>query len=597
MIAFLAITFFLQQAPGQEDPRTRFNAAVDMAKAGQVDEAMAIWLAVLPEIEAEHRPSVHRALGLAYAQQGKLPEAWHHLTLFVQVKEEGKATKTRARLQEVQSALIETHRKVTIACDPKEAQVYLGTGPDGPAYSSPLTWWFPPGRHFVYVTANGYSPRTEPVDVSDQCIETLRTVILAPLVPAADGTLEPLDASEVERQFELAARTGQVALLSDLARRHGALIKGLACAKAWTPAVRAFDNLDCRPDVFRILLDVGVQACIDSTLLAQALDRGCVELVDLLLPLMSPAEIATATSAMVTSRFEESPPEEAERMLSLLTRLRAFLADACAAKAPGEVCESVGKLDLRTEQWFASMARRNSAENLRGFFANHAALARKHNCAMTRRLVSDMTSDSDCQRIFDKLAGFYQHGDSLCPMADLFEYVCRHRCEPLARLLVPDLPEQELARASMWYNDGNRYQASDAQDSSVVSFDKAMDLGRYLVEANRKLCLPQNPDSASCKAAAHVEKQMQVTQERMDYLRSPEFIFGESCDLLAQVAQIDQDVAQFKRLARESGSNAHADSIRVYLTNKDRLLKWLDLNKARYRKASGKRFNPKDCPK
>jgi len=568
-----------------------------MAKAGQIDEAMAVWLEVLPLIEDQYRPSVHRALGLAYAQQGKLPEAWHHLTLFVAAREEGKAAKTRARLQEVQSALIDTHRKVTIACEPREAQVYPAAGAEGPAYTCPLTWWFPPGRHFVHVAAQGYAPRTEPVDVSDQCVETLRTVILAPLVPASDGSMQPLDAREVERQFELAIKTGQTTLLKDLAKRHGDLLKGLPCARAWTTAVRNIANTDCRPEVFRILLDTGVQACIEPSLLTQALDRGCPELVDLLLPLMSPVDVARGAIAMVTSRFEESPPEEAERVLEMLTRVRGYTADACAAKAPEPVCDCVSTLDRLTEQWFANMAKRNQPDNVRAFLANHASLARKYNCAMTRRVVSDMSMDTDCAKALGRLSAFYQPGDILCPMADLFEYVCRHRCGDIAGVLVPDLPPDELARATLWYNDQNRYYVSDVHEGTIVGFERAMALGDLLIGANRKHCTLDAPDSVNCKAIAHVEKQMQVTRDRVAHLQSPEFLFSESCDLVAQIARFDQDIARLKMLARESGSDAPADSIRAYLINKERIQVWLKTNKDKYRKAAGKKFDPRKCPK
>jgi hypothetical protein len=298
---------------------------------------------------------------------------------------------------------------------------------------------------------------------------------------------------------------------------------------------------------------------------------------------------------MTTSRFEESPPAQSERMLTLLTRVRAYTADACAAKAPESVCESVDVLDRLTEQWFSNMARRNKAEHLRGFLANHAALARKYGCSMTRRVVSYMSSDPDCAPTLERLSAFFQGGDSLCPMADLFEYVCRHRCVDIARLLVPNLPADELARASNWYNDGNRYYVSDVHDGTIVGFDQAMALGGLLIEANRPHCAPSNPESPNCKAIEHVEKQMKVTRERLEYLQSPEFIFGQSCDLVEQIALLDQDIARLKKLARESGSASPVESLRVYLQNKERIAGWLEVNKVKYRKASGKRFDPGKC--
>ena len=64
----------------ESDPVERFNQAVDLAKSGKIEDAIGIWLDVLDEVEPEYRPKVHRALGLAYADTGRLPEAWHHLT-------------------------------------------------------------------------------------------------------------------------------------------------------------------------------------------------------------------------------------------------------------------------------------------------------------------------------------------------------------------------------------------------------------------------------------------------------------------------------------------------------------------------------------
>jgi len=194
----LAVAACLCQSPAawcQETAtsKKRFNQGVALAKQKQYEAAISVWLDVLDELDEEYVPKAHKALGLACKKLGMLPEAWHHLTLYLKtgVNEDLKAV---AWLEQVEGELAKTHRRVAISCDPAGTKLYFGQSAEGPAYHCPLTWWFPPGKRHVHATKEGCSPKTVEVHVRERGEQGGHTIRLAGIAKEPEtGATNPPD--------------------------------------------------------------------------------------------------------------------------------------------------------------------------------------------------------------------------------------------------------------------------------------------------------------------------------------------------------------------------------------------------------------------
>ena len=99
-------------------PQERFNQAVELVTGGEYGKAVRICLNVLEQLPDSEQPRVHKLLGYAYKKLDMLPESWHHLTSYLQSS--GKEDTTAGGwLQEVETALKQTHVKVSFACSPE----------------------------------------------------------------------------------------------------------------------------------------------------------------------------------------------------------------------------------------------------------------------------------------------------------------------------------------------------------------------------------------------------------------------------------------------------------------------------------------------
>ena len=168
-------------AVGEEDPNKIYNDGLDLAQDGRFEEAVGLWTGILGSVAPEHRPHVHKALGLAYRKLARPAEAWHHAARYLELSE-GRDSQAASWLAELESALSKENRKVVVSCTPGSAEVHLGESAVGPAYACPLTWWFEPGRHSVFVVAAGHRPQSLTIEVMALGDSGLRTVALQPLI-------------------------------------------------------------------------------------------------------------------------------------------------------------------------------------------------------------------------------------------------------------------------------------------------------------------------------------------------------------------------------------------------------------------------------
>ncbi len=166
VVSLLAFWVTSAGASPPEDPQEHFNRAVELAKAGKYDEAVGLCLNVLEDLPEPERPRVHKLLGFAYRKLDQRPEAWHHLSMYLQST--GKADDAiREWLGEVEEQLKGTHIKVTLTCDSEGVSLGVKSASSNlqPVYDCPLTWWFEPGKRQVLAGKTGHQPRTVEITV------------------------------------------------------------------------------------------------------------------------------------------------------------------------------------------------------------------------------------------------------------------------------------------------------------------------------------------------------------------------------------------------------------------------------------------------
>ena len=170
-----SIDLFLRRAL-QKEPGKRPQTALAFRKA-------------LEKALNEHDASPET---VAYKKLKRLPEAWHHLTLYLKSvpKQDLKAGKW---LQGAERELERSHKKISLTCDPGGVMLSLrldqardGQPPASglqPPYPCPLTWWFRPGKHNIYAVKEGYKPRTVQIDVRERGDQGTREIKLDAIAP------------------------------------------------------------------------------------------------------------------------------------------------------------------------------------------------------------------------------------------------------------------------------------------------------------------------------------------------------------------------------------------------------------------------------
>jgi len=176
----------------EQSPSQLLEQATDLAREERFDEAIGIWLGVLDRLNEDDLAVTEKKLGIAFQQTGRLPEAWHYLSLYVG-SSTGEGDEAMAGwLQEVETSLKQTHMMVTLTCDPPGSVLGISAS-QSPSFSvsqpCPLVWWFLPGQYQVQAAAPGYQPRTVEIDVRKTDDSGMREIRLAGVVP--DGPSLP----------------------------------------------------------------------------------------------------------------------------------------------------------------------------------------------------------------------------------------------------------------------------------------------------------------------------------------------------------------------------------------------------------------------
>lgn len=186
LVVFLVIALLVPGVAKAQNKRTPEELAKleeqawKAADSGDFKKAIAIWEEIMDEIAGEGRNAIQKNLASAYLMLKEYPASWYYLTTYLE-NTSRKDVKAARQLEKLERKLNSTHRKVFITCDPEAASVYFGLEATGTAYKCPITWWFKPGKQFVYVTKDGFRPQSAQYDVRERGEKGAWTVKLAEL--------------------------------------------------------------------------------------------------------------------------------------------------------------------------------------------------------------------------------------------------------------------------------------------------------------------------------------------------------------------------------------------------------------------------------
>jgi hypothetical protein len=530
-------------AQEQRDPNQLFNEALDLAREGKTEAAIGLWRTVLEQVEPRFRPSVHRALGLGYGKLGKLPEAAYHLGRFLYTRMASESRKTRDRLAEIEAQLGADHRRVTLACDPGDAVVYLDEQGEGSAYPCPVTWWFPAGRHKVRVARVGYASRVAEIDLTKPAPQQLWTLALEPVKAAP----REVDRGDFARRVYKAARAGHATLLAELSTRHGELFKGLECEHAWSPAMTSICRTSCRTDLVRTLLEAGVQFCSQRDHLEKVIELGCGEVAALMLPRMEDEHVVNAVWSFTSSSLYDATPERAAEFMQAVTLLEARLEAVCArSPADSQACKARRRLEEEVEEFFQGLSTRIPEPDLVAILAANPARARRYNCIMTVAVLSSVQAGERCEGQTRRASLFYQRGHLDCFFEPTLKNTLWHRCKPALELVVDDLTPEDLAAASLTFNENDFYFPSLLSEELRKRAVEALAIGPLLARANEERC--DAGAAANCRAARHVKAQLERIEAENRRMDEPEVILEELCNTQRD---LDWNRAQLDRVKAE----------------------------------------------
>ena len=138
--------------------------AIDSYKAKNFLEAIDFWLQACDFASKEQLVKLHKNLGLALHKLERLPEAWYHLTHYMQRtgKSDSKVAKT---IVELETRLKKVHARITVGTQPAGALGVLPPGDRMHRIVTPFEWWLPPGEYVIVFEKDGYLAGKEKVRV------------------------------------------------------------------------------------------------------------------------------------------------------------------------------------------------------------------------------------------------------------------------------------------------------------------------------------------------------------------------------------------------------------------------------------------------
>lgn len=169
---------FRESAVGA-DPQTLNAEAARLAENKQWDKAIARWLEALPLVKKKHAHILHKNMGQAYREWGKMSHAWYHLVLAE--KDRPGDTELAGWRAEVETELEKKgYCRVSLTSSPPGATVSSGVFGPEKSLPTPLDWWFPEGTFLIVFEKPGHLKTTRSLDTTKCSMKTL-TVELEPV--------------------------------------------------------------------------------------------------------------------------------------------------------------------------------------------------------------------------------------------------------------------------------------------------------------------------------------------------------------------------------------------------------------------------------
>ena len=570
------------------DPNKLFNRALDLAKDGQTVEAVKLWIQVLVEVEPRYRPSVHRALGMAYAQLEQLPEAIYHLEAYLDTRMEAESTKTREFLTSLRQKAAASYRPVTIACDPASANVYL----DGVAYECPLVWWFPTGKHTVVAKAVGYKPGTLLLDLDGTEGQTLFAVKLE----STEGNGKEAASREEEtlRHLKDAAANGHTSVLRTLALDHPEVFRDLACDIAWKPALKWMHADACNDQMFELLLSAGVEVCGDSSALKKAAELGCLGALRGLLEHYPDDKVVGAVWTLTAAGAYRFTVDSADRFLAGVALLRDRLNQICERGGhDASACKALLRIDEELAKFYRGVAGLVDDSSVIGILALRPEWTAKYRCLAASEIARSVNSQEQCVKASVRLGKIGGPGQG-CAMGTALVHEVRSRCLPVLKQLLPRAVPEDLALASLEFNSGDHYMPGLIPEETIVAPDYAVAIGTLLLDENARQCKKLGPDSANCDAARKVETQLNRIKKEALAVKRPATLLKELCLVQKDLDHLMDELAQEKRFAELSGApnRPKMQQLAVYIVPME---KRLALLARRFKELGKKAYSPKLC--
>ncbi len=151
-------------AEDTEKARALNQKAIEAFKAEKFLDAIDFWLQAVEVASEDQVVKLHKNLGLALKGVERLPEAWYHLTVYLQRADQTDVDVAQT-IRDMEDSLRKVHIKVKVETEPPGATVVFPPGDRMHRVRAPLSWWLPPGEYTVELVKDGYVSRKETLRV------------------------------------------------------------------------------------------------------------------------------------------------------------------------------------------------------------------------------------------------------------------------------------------------------------------------------------------------------------------------------------------------------------------------------------------------
>jgi len=182
-----------------EDPelaRSLNQKAIEAFKAEKFLDAIDFWLQATEVASEDQLVKIHKNLGLALKGVERLPEAWYHLTVYLQRADQTDVDVAQT-IRDMEDTLKKVHIKVRIETEPPGAAVVFPPGDRMHRVRTPLSWWLPPGEYTIEIVKDGHITRKETIRVGKGEKDSYRYELSVEPTTGTMVIMGPMDGSSV----------------------------------------------------------------------------------------------------------------------------------------------------------------------------------------------------------------------------------------------------------------------------------------------------------------------------------------------------------------------------------------------------------------